>query len=292
MTRSLSTRALRRTQVDAGLLADTPYLHRAGPLEVRLATAPEEIAAAQALRYEIFYTEMGARPTPEMVRLRRDVDAYDQLCDHLLVIEHGLGDAARVVGTYRLLREVVARQHSGFYSSGEYDLAPLLAPAGRALLGPGRQLLELGRSCVAPDFRTSATITLLWRGIASYLHTHEIGMMFGCASLPGTNPDVHAAALSYLAQHHAIAAPLYVRALPQYYIEMNRLAAGSYDPKEALRSLPPLIKGYLRAGCQIGDGAFIDHQFNTVDVFVLMPVDRITARYLDRYQPGESDKVN
>ena len=280
------------THVAAGLLADAPVLHRAGQLEVRLATAAEEIRAAQALRYDIFYNEMGARPTPAAMQLGRDVDAYDALCDHLLVLEHGVDGAAHVVGTYRLLREVVARRHSGFYSSGEYDLAPLLGPAGRALIGPGRQLLELGRSCVAPAFRTSATITLLWRGIASYLRAHKVGMMFGCASLPGTNPDVHAAALSYLAHHHGLDAPLRIRALPQHFIAMDRLPAGSYDPKEALRSLPPLIKGYLRAGCSIGDGAFVDHQFNTVDVFILMPVERITARYLDRYQGSEANNVN
>lgn len=267
---------LASTSVAAHVLAQAPHIHRQGQLDVRVATSEEEIAAAQALRYRIFYEEMGAQPTPAMQAIRRDIDGYDSICDHLLVIDHGGDGRPHVVGTYRLLRQLVASLHHGFYSAGEYDLAPLLKTSADT-----GQLLELGRSCVAAEYRNNTTISLLWRGIASYLATHRIGHMFGCASLHGINPDSHAAELSYL--HHAHLAPPELRARALDYVPMDRLAAGSYDPKAAQRALPALIKGYLRVGAMIGDGAFVDTQFNTVDVFVVMPVERITRRYLDRF---------
>ncbi|MCS6987437.1 MAG: GNAT family N-acetyltransferase [Sphingomonadaceae bacterium] len=268
----------RSTAVCAAHLATSPHLHRAGALEVRIATSEAEIAAAQALRYRIFYEEMGARPSAEVRRAGRDVDAYDPICDHLLVIDHGSEGVPHVVGTYRLLRQVVASLHRGFYSAGEYDLAPLFRAAET-----GGQLLELGRSCVAPEYRNPTTISLLWRGIASYLKTHDIGYLFGCASLPGTDPDAHAAALSYLYHRHLAPEPLRARALAPHYVPMDRLPPGSYDERAAARGLPALIKGYLRVGAHVGDGAFVDRQFNTVDVFVVMPVEEITSRYFDRF---------
>jgi len=259
-------------------------MHRSGQLDVRIARSEEEIAAAQALRYRIFYEEMGACPTLAMQAARRDIDDYDSICDHLLVIDHGAGGRAagygsdgrpQVVGTYRLLRQSVAQQHRGFYSAGEYDLSPLLAASHHG------QLLELGRSCVAAEHRTTTTISLLWRGIATYLAAHGISHMFGCASLHGTNPDAHAAELSYLYHYHLAPEPLRARALID--VPMDRLAPASYDVRAAQRALPPLLKGYLRVGAMVGDGAFVDTQFNTVDVFVVMPVGGITRRYLDRF---------
>jgi len=266
------------TALAAELLAAQPFIHRQGRLDVRIAGSEAEIAAAQALRYRIFYGEMGAKPTPEMERLQRDIDAYDPVCDHLLVIDHGADGSPQVVGTYRLLRQVVAEQHNGFYSAGEYDLGPLIETARQ-----GGQLLELGRSCVSPAYRNSATISLLWRGIASYLHAHSIGYLFGCGSLPGTDPEAHAVLLSYLAHHHMAPSHLRARALPEHYVPMDRIARGAYDPRAAARALPPLLKGYLRVGAMVGDGAFVDRQFNTVDVFVVMPVAAITRRYLERF---------
>lgn len=277
------------TAVAAETLAAAPCIHRIGQLDVRLATSEEEIRAAQALRYDIFYNEMGARPTAEMERYRLDIDAYDTICDHLLVIDHGTDGEPHVVGTYRLLRQLVAQQHRGFYSSGEYDLSPLLDLRFQDKIGAGRQLLELGRSCVAKPYRNNATIQLLWRGIATYLQTHSIGYMFGCASLHGVDPDEHKVALSYLYHNHLVPPDLRVRALPEHYVPMERLPIGAYDMREALRALPPLIKGYLRTGCMIGDGAFIDRQFNTVDVFILLPVEGITQRYSERFQVSAND---
>jgi len=281
----MAYRLINPTAVAAHVLANTPHIHRSGQLDVRLATSEAEIAAAQALRYQIFYDEMGAKPSPAMQAAQRDIDDYDAVCDHLLVIDHGQpGGKPHVVGTYRLLRQVVAQMNRGFYSAGEYDLSPLVIQSAT-----GGQLLELGRSCVAPEYRNNTTITLLWRGIAAYLQTHAIGHMFGCASLHGAEPAVHAAELSYLYHHHLAPPELRARTLPEHYVAMDRLPATAYDQRAAARALPPLIKGYLRVGAMIGDGAFVDRQFNTVDVFVVMPVERITRRYSSRFVTSAND---
>lgn len=246
---------------------------RTGPLEVRLA-CPYEIDHALALRYRIFCEERGARSARAAARLEED--RYDRDCDHLIVLDHAR-PGRPVVGTYRLLREEVAQRIGGFYSAGEYDLGPLEA-LGR---GKGRpQLLELGRSCVDQAYRTNATITLLWRAIASYLEVYRVGFMFGCASFPGTDPVRFRDELAYLYRFHLAPEELRVRTLAAHHVEM----AGD-GPVEDLsgRALPPLIKAYLRVGAKVGDGAFVDRAFNTVDIFMVMPVERIVGRYGRRF---------
>lgn len=247
-------------------------------LSVRLASDDSDIRSAQALRWEIFYRAMGAIAADETAGPGLDIDPYDAICDHLIVEDHA-GESPVVVGTYRLLRQSVAIRHSGFYSAAEYDLGPLARTATRH----GGELLELGRSCVAPAYRDAGTIQLLWRAIASYLAVHRIGLMFGCASFPGTDPDIHAAPLAYLFHNHLAPIDLRATALSERHVEMGRLPIGGYDPRQAMRQLPPLIKGYLRVGATAGDGAVIDTQFNTVDIFMAMPVEAIAARYLDRF---------
>ncbi|MDX5360678.1 MAG: GNAT family N-acetyltransferase [Alphaproteobacteria bacterium] len=254
-------------------------LATSGPLAVRLAVSQAEVEAAQRLRYTVFYEEMAASPSAEMAATRRDFDRYDGFCDHLLVIDE---DAAtpegRVVGTYRLLRHEVAKRNGGFYSADEYDLTPLLEKAAHGL-----SLMELGRSCVARPYRTNATIQLLWRGITGYMFEHGVDVMFGCASLAGTDPDKLALPLSFL--HHEFLAPAdwRVRALDARYVPMDRMPKEEIDLKSALNCLPPLIKGYLRLGAYIGDGAVVDHQFGTTDVFIILPVDRIPERYYSHF---------
>ena len=240
-------------------------------LTVRLASSAADVEAAQRLRWEVFCADMGA--TPPCASQGLDRDPYDAVCDHLLV-EDLAGEAPQIVGTYRLLRQSVAERHCGFYSACEYQIG--------GLKGDGEQL-ELGRSCVAPDYRNSGTIQLLWRGIASYLQLHDITLMFGCASFHGIDPDEHGDALSYLYHNHLAPAHLRVVALPERHDEMARLPLGGYDPRVAMRKLPPLIKAYLRVGAVVGDGAVIDHDFNTVDVFIMMPVAAISERYLGRF---------
>jgi len=273
--------------VAAQTLANADYYARAGALEVRCSRDDEEILAAQRLRYHIFYEEMDATPTAQMKRECRDMDAYDPVCDHLLVIDHSRPPADRVVGTYRMLRQEVAARHGGFYSAQEYDLSPLTGEGFKSHLGAGGQLLELGRSCVHKDYRSHATIALLWKGIAGYLHQHGIVYLFGCASLPGTDPEQLTLPLAYLYHEHRCPDEFLVRALPERFVPMNRLAREEIDVQEARRQLPPLIKGYLRLGCFIGDGAVVDYQFGTTDVLILLPVERVTKRYSVRFgTPG------
>jgi putative hemolysin len=250
---------------------------RFGSLQVRLAETPSDIEAAQALRYRVFYQEMGAHPTIEMAVIRRDFDDFDAICDHLLVIDRAKGAGAdSVVGTYRLIRREAARRHGRFYTAAEYDISRLEAYQG--------ELLELGRSCVEAASRNRATMQLLWRGIAAYVFHYGIELMFGCASLPGTDPDALALPLSYLYHHHLAPEDLRSRALPERFVDMNRLAQESVDLADALPLLPPLIKGYLRLGGFVGDGAVIDHQFNTTDVCVLVKTDLVTEKYYRHYE--------
>jgi L-ornithine Nalpha-acyltransferase len=246
---------------------------RAGSQQVRLALTAADIGAAQALRYRVFYEEMGAVPTPEMAAVRRDFDRFDADCDHLLVIDRARGE---VVGTYRLLRRPNAARLGGFYTASEYDIAPILAHPG--------EILELGRSCVDASARNRATMQLLWRGIAAYVFHYDIALMFGCASLPGTDPEALATPLSFLAYHHMAPPALRARALAERYVEMRRLPEAAVDPAKALAALPPLVKGYLRLGGFVGDGAVVDHQFNTTDVCIVVKTDLVTEKYYRHYE--------
>jgi len=264
----------------------------AGALQVRLAETPTEVDEAQALRYRVFYEEMGAHPTSEVAARKRDFDSLDSFCDHLLVLDQTQPEGQRVVGTYRLIRREAAAKNGTFYSASEFDISPLINYQG--------EILELGRSCIDKDYRTGPVMNILWKGLAAYMFRYDIKLMFGCASMPGTNPDDHAVALSYLYHYHLAPPELRAKALPEVYVPMNRLPKEAFDPEAALdslefnnikldpraglASLPPLIKGYLRVGCTIGDGAYIDHQFNTTDVCIIFRTELITERYLRHYE--------
>lgn len=256
---------------------DDPFagIH-AGSLEVRLSRTAEELDAAQALRYRVFYEEMTAVPTPEMRERRRDFDAYDGSWDHLLVIDHERSHPYdSVVGTYRLNRYSVAMRNAGFYTAGEYDISELLTTGG--------EILELGRSCVDIDFRNRATMALLWRGIAAYVFYYDIELMFGCASMAGTDVERLDLPLSYLYHHHLAPAGLRPRALPDLYCPMDRIEPEAIDVRAARLALPPLLKGYLRLGGFVGDGAVIDHQFRTTDVCVVVKTDWVASKYRQHY---------
>lgn len=255
---------------------------RSGTLQVRLAETVADIDAAQALRYRVFYDEMGALPSAEMEQIGRDFDDFDGICDHLLVVDHARGrGAVAVVGTYRLIRRPTAAVHGRFYSAAEYDIGPILAFPG--------EILELGRSCVDAAARNRPTMQLLWRGIAAYVFHHDIALMFGCASLPGIDPDALALPLSYLHHRHLAPAALRPRALPERFVEMRRLDAAAIDVGRALAELPPLIKGYLRLGGFVGDGAVIDRQFNTTDVSIVVKTDLVTEKYYRHYERQTRD---
>lgn len=250
---------------------------RAGNLGLRIAETAAEIDAAQALRYQVFYEEMGAHPDAATRASRRDHDDFDAVADHLLVLDHNLGEGPEaVVGTYRLIRRQGAEKLGRFYSAAEYDLAPLLAYPG--------EVMELGRSCVAEAYRTRGTLQLLWSGIAAFVFRHRIDLMFGCASLHGTDPEALAPQLSYLHTNHLAPPELRPRALADRYVAMDRLPPDAQNQRAALAALPPLVKGYLRLGGFVGDGAVIDQQFNTTDVCIVVKTALVTDKYYRHYE--------
>jgi L-ornithine Nalpha-acyltransferase len=265
-----------------------PVLGRVGQLEVRLALRRSEIRAAQRLRYRVFFEEMGATPTAAQKIARRDKDLFDRVCDHLLVYDtapppDALGRRApRVVGAYRLLRQDVAERTTGFYTAQEFDVAPLI---GRH---PHLRFLELGRSCVLKPYRTKKTVELLWQGIWAYVLHHRMDVMFGCASLSGTDPVAIREELTFLQTHAGATGEWSASARPERLVPMDLMPAGKLDARRALASLPPLIKGYLRLGCRIGDGAVVDRQFGTTDVLIILPVSGIDRRYIAYYGPDAS----
>lgn len=259
-------------------------LGRLGSLEVRLAANAAEVRRAQKLRWRVFYEEMRAIADGASRLARRDIDPFDAICDHLVVIDHAVierpafgAPRPAIVGTYRLLRQEVADRNGGFYTASEFDISGLLARHR------GKRFLELGRSCVLAPYRNKRTVELLWHGIWAYVLMHRIDVMFGCASLEGTEPRALSLELSFL--HHNAKAPAEwaACALASRHVEMGRLSKDAIDMKKALHALPPLIKGYLRLGAYVGDGAVVDRQFNTTDVLIVLPVSAISPRYIGHF---------
>lgn len=259
-------------------------LGRIGTLEVRLAANAAEVRRAQKLRWRVFYEEMHAIADGASRLARRDIDPFDAICDHLVVIDHAVTErpafgAPRpaIVGTYRLLRQEVAERHGGFYTTGEFAIGDLLERHR------GLRFLELGRSCVLAPYRNKRTVELLWHGIWTYVLTHRIDVMFGCASLEGTDPKALSLELSFLHHNARAPAPWSAGPVPSRHVEMGRLSKDAIDMKKALHALPPLIKGYLRLGAYVGDGAVVDRQFGTTDVLIVLPVSAINPRYIGHF---------
>jgi len=260
---------------------------RIGSLETRLARNEREIDAAQQVRFRVFVEEMGARLPADAMRRGRDIDAFDAVCDHLLVLDNAIeGDPEdQIVGTYRLLRQETALANKGFYSASEFEIESLIARHS------DKRFMELGRSCVLPEYRTKRTLELLWQGNWAYAVRHRMDAMIGCASFPGIQPEAHALALSFL--HHSCGSKAEWRteALPELYREMDMMPLEAINPRRALNAMPPLIKGYMRLGAMFGAGAVVDHAFNTTDVLVILPVSSIAGRYIN-YYGGDAERFN
>lgn len=292
-----------RDRLEAAAALLPKPLGRIGDLELRLAERPRDVKRAQQLRYEVFFEEMSAVPDPIARLARRDMDLFDAVCDHLIVMDHGAaperslaatllsglqgfavdrGEARSavrppVVGTYRLLRQEAADRAFGFYTAGEFDIEPLVARH------VGLNFLELGRSCVRKPYRDKRTVELLWHGIWAYVLAHRIDVMIGCASLEGVDPERLRLPLSYLHHFHAAPADWAASALPGRRARFEPLPKEAIDMRAALRALPPLIKAYLRLGAFIGDGAVVDETFGTTDVLIVLPKSSINPRYVDYY---------
>jgi L-ornithine Nalpha-acyltransferase len=253
-----------------------PTLGRLGPLTVRLARNTAEVEVAQRLRHRVFFQSNGDQSGCTDLL---DADRFDPYCDHLLVIDEARGGPVnqRIVGTYRLLREERANAAGGYYSEKSFDVRALVSRH------PARRFLELGRSCVLPEYRSKRTVELLWQGIWAYCQKHSIDVMFGCASFPGTVPARHALALSFL--HHRLQAKddWQVRAIADTRAPTDLMPVEAVGLREALSAMPPLIKGYVRLGAKFGDGAVIDHEFGTTDVLVVLRTEEISDRYLTHF---------
>ena len=234
--------------------------------EVRLARDEADIRAAQRLRYEVFVEEMGAKASEADSAERLERDRFDPYFDHLLLLYKN-----EVVGAYRLMRDDMATKGIGYYGAQEYDLAKL----------EGRRALELGRSCVAKAFRGGVGMHLLWDGLGDYVTRFEIEVLFGVASFPGAALAPIKPALTFL--HHKYLAPEDLRVRSKAYVSLDQMAWETVDQRAALKDIPPLIRAYLRLGGFVGDGAFVDQGFNTVDVCLIMDTGRMVKRYKDFY---------
>ncbi|GAA6175380.1 GNAT family N-acetyltransferase [Sulfitobacter pacificus] len=243
--------------------------------DVRLAQSPEDLRAAQRLRFDVFIRELGGGGPLVDHAAGLEQDALDAFCDHLLLVDRH-SDA--VVGVYRLLRPEQAARAGRHYCASEYDLTPLLTS--------NRRLLELGRSCLHPDYRGGMAMHHLWSALAEYVALHEIEVLFGVASFPGTDVQALAAPLSLLHHRHLAPADLRVRAVEESFQDMNMIPPEALDRKAAMLQVPSLIKAYLRLGGYVGEGAFVDHAFNTVDVCLIMDTARLSQKQARIYGRG------
>ncbi|MEL7462645.1 MAG: GNAT family N-acyltransferase [Pseudomonadota bacterium] len=251
----------------------------AGRFTVRLAESDDDVAAAQRLRYRVFVEEMGAKTSAEDAELRRERDAFDDHFDHLLLIDNEAtpeDPMDGVAGVYRLLRGAVAKEGCGFYGESEYDLTKIKDYP--------RETVELGRSCVGIDYRGGAAMHLLWTGLGQYVADHDIEIMFGVASFHGNDPKALALPLSYLHHNHLAPEDLRVRTREEVFEPMDLIPAEEIAKPAAMKAIPTLIKAYIRLGGFVGEGAYVDHDFNTVDVCLLMDTTRMVNRYRDFYQ--------
>ncbi len=249
-------------------------------ISVRLAASAAEVLAAQRLRYKVFYEERGALADVDAVARQCDAESFDDICEHLIVVDQARADAgidAGVVGNYRLLRG--DRRHNpddAFYTSREFDISKLQqSPA---------KLLELGRSCVLRDYRQRSVLQLLWTALAGYVQRHGIDIMFGCASFHGSDASLIEQQLAYLHHYHLAHPSLRPHAIGAEALPMDGVAREELDPVRALRRMEPLIRGYLRLGAKVGLGAYRDRPFNTIDVCVVLPTADLAARYARHYE--------
>ena len=238
--------------------------------DLRFAESEADIRAAQALRYRVFVDELGGGGAGVDHEQGLERDSFDPVCLHLILRDLARPEPDQVVGVYRLLTETGAAEAGRFYSEAEYDLTPLRQS--------GRSLLELGRSCLHPDYRGGSAMYHIWSGLADYVTSEGIEILFGVASFRGTDPDALAAPLSILAHRYLAPSDVRVIARPPEAVPLARLPEGGYDRVTAMRQMPSLIKAYLRLGGCVGQGAWIDRQFNTIDVCMVMDTAQLSDR--------------
>lgn len=244
----------------------------------RLALTERDLRAAERLRYAVFVEELGGNGTLVDHAGRFERDRFDPHFRHLVLIDKRRDAEAldHVVGVYRVLDAAGAAAIGQYYSEDEYDLS--------ALKASGRKLLELGRSCLHPDYRGGMAMYHIWNALAGIVAREEIEILFGVASFHGTDVRAHAQALSLLHHQHLAPADVRVRARAEHFQSMDLIPDAEIDRVQAMRAVPALIKAYLRLGGVIGEGAFVDHPFNTIDVCLLLDTAQMNMRAAARYQ--------
>ena len=244
----------------------------------RYARTADDLRQVQRLRYQIFVAEMGAGGDGIDHDLSLEADGYDAFAQHLMIEDPTRASGDNLVGVYRLMTRDCAQRAGGFYARSEFDLSPLLSSK--------RSLLELGRSCVHPDYRNGMVLAQMWSALAQFVQDADIQVLFGTASFHGTDKDALAQPLSWL-HHHYLAPPdLRVRAIGPAAVACDQIAAEQLDRPVAMRQMPPLIKSYLRLGGRVGQGAFVDHKFNTTDVCLILDTNALTYQARTRYTIG------
>ncbi|MGI9350564.1 MAG: GNAT family N-acetyltransferase [Rhizobiaceae bacterium] len=252
-----------------------------GTLVSRFATSPEEVRQALALRYQVFCEELqlGDRIGNDNAQLDRD--EWDGICDHLVIHETAPEHTPdeKLIATSRLMTSSSAeRQGVPFYSQSEFDVASLMAKHRT------KKFLELGRTCVLPDWRSRRCIELLWHSIWSYSLEKEIDVMIGCASFVGEDPLEFKDSLAYLYHNHTTDDEDWaVKAVSENKFSTNVIAPEKIDNRLAFRGLPPLIKGYLRLGAWVSREAVVDKQFGTIDILIILPVANLNPRHVAYY---------
>ena len=251
-------------------LMSDPVITKAPDFFVEIAATDAKIHAAQRLRYNVFVEELGGNG--EMVDHvnAREQDRYDEHSRHLLLIDRKQSENSGVVGTYRLLSKSGASRCGGFYSESEFSLQPLL--------DSGRSLLELGRSCIHKDYRGGTAMYELWSGLAAYVTSREIDVLFGVASFHGNDLEPIKHALAYLHHNHLAPPDLRVSAVGEPARDLDLMPADQIDRRKAMLAMPALIKGYLRLGGFVGRGAWIDRSFNTTDVCMVLDIARMNKK--------------
>jgi L-ornithine Nalpha-acyltransferase len=256
-------------------LASSDCLGRLGSLEVRLTRNGEEVRLAQRLRHQVFLDARGLTAQSDGQSIPIDQDRYDAHCDHMIVLDHAAG--GRIIGTYRLLGQEKTLATNGFYSASFFETAPLIER------NRGKRFLELGRSCVVPEYRTKRTVELLWQGIWNYCQTRGYDVLIGCASLSSPVPSNHATELSFLSHFCQADETWSVSAKPSRFHTMRLMPEISIDTRVAFSLLPPLLKGYLRVGAKVGDGCVIDPELETTVVMIVLPLEFVAARYAQHF---------
>ena len=246
--------------------------------EVRFAETSAEVKRSQELRYKVFIEEMGGRPCERNSEPFLEKDEFDDQCRHLILIDHkktGKKVSQKIIGVIRLILGSEAKVRLGFCSSREYDL--------NLLVSSGKECLELGRTCIDKSYRNGLALHYLWKGLGSYTKANGVKFMFGLASFPGNDVKKISMALSFINEKYLAPPEIRPKALKSGFIDMAIIPRGEINRSEALLQMPSLLKGYLRLGARVGEGAFIDRELNTIDVCIIIDLNKMLDKYKDYY---------